>query len=137
MRISDQLRILHFPQASFLRPDLPLTPVFFFRAQADHEAAAAALNAGGARTSNPQLQARLDLLAEFARRGDLRSFVRVFVPHDLTQEDIDFFANELEQDQERWWGCHFSLTLLLLLCVKTHLVDDTQCGPFNHQPNTP
>ena len=74
----------------------------FTRLQAEEAAAAAARTSGGARTSNPQLQARLDLLVEFARRGDIRSFVRVFVPHDLTQEDTDYFASELEGDQPRW-----------------------------------
>ena len=74
--------------------------------------AAAVANPAGARTNNPQLQARLDLLAEFARRDDLRSFVRVFVPHDLTQEDIDYFVSELEGDKERWEQLKAELVLI-------------------------
>lgn len=76
------------------------------------EAAAAAASTGGARTTNPQLQARLDLLAEFARRGDIRSFVRVFVPHDLTQEDVEFFTSELEGDATRWEQLAAEVTLI-------------------------
>lgn len=86
--------------------------IFLFCDQVEDAAAAAAANSGGARTTNPQLQARLDLLAEFARRGDLQSFVRVFVPHDLTQEDIDYFASELESDPSRWEQLKTEVTLI-------------------------
>ena len=68
----------------------------------EEEEAAAAIAGGGARTVNPELQKRLDLLAELSRRGDIRGFVRVFVPHDLTQDDTDYFAGELEGDETRW-----------------------------------
>ena len=70
--------------------------------QVEEEEAAAAIAGGGARTVNPELQKRLDLLAELSRRGDIRGFVRVFVPHDLTQDDTDYFAGELEGDETRW-----------------------------------
>ena len=46
----------------------------------EEEEAAAAIAGSGARTVNPELQKRLDLLAELSRRGDIRGFVRVFVP---------------------------------------------------------
>ena len=71
-------------------------------AQMEEAEAAAAIAGGGARTVNPELQKRLDLLAELSRRGDIRGFVRVFVPHDLNQEDTDYFAGELEGDETRW-----------------------------------
>jgi hypothetical protein len=71
-------------------------------AQMEEAEAAAAIAGGGARTVNPELQKRLDLLAELSRRGDVRGFVRVFVPHDLNQEDTDYFAGELEGDDTRW-----------------------------------
>ena len=70
--------------------------------QMEEAEAAAAIAGGGARTVNPELQKRLDLLAELSRRGDIRGFVRVFVPHDLTQDDTDYFAGELEGDETRW-----------------------------------
>lgn len=68
----------------------------------EEAAAAAELTAGGAKTTNPQLQMRLDLLAELGKRGDIRGFVRVFVPHDLDKDDTDYFAKELEEDPTRW-----------------------------------
>ena len=71
-------------------------------AQMEEAEAAAAIAGGGARTVNPELQKRLDLRAELSRRGDIRGFVRVFVPHDLNQEDTDYFAGELEGDETRW-----------------------------------
>ena len=71
--------------------------------QMEEAEAAAAIAGGGARTVNPELQKRLDLLAELSRRGDIRGFVRVFVPHDLTQDDTDYFAGELEGDETRWF----------------------------------
>ena len=70
-------------------------------AQMEEAEAAAAIAGGGARTVNPELQKRLDLLAELSRRGDIRGFVRVFVPHDLNQEDTDYFAGELEGDEHQ------------------------------------
>lgn len=49
---------------------------------------------------------------EYAQGGDLRGFVRVFVPHDLTQEDVDFFAGELEADPTRWELLAAEVTLI-------------------------
>ena len=70
------------------------------------------LVAGGARTTNPQLQMRLDLLSELGKRNDIRGFVRVFVPHDLTQEDTNYFAGELEGDETRWKQLVEEVTLM-------------------------
>ena len=67
---------------------------------------------GGVRTTNPQLQERLNHLAEYARVGDIRNLVKIFVPHDLTQEDTDYFASELEGDKERFDQLRLELTLI-------------------------
>ena len=48
--------------------------------------AGAAAAAGGTRTRNPALQARLEELAACCARDDIRSLVKIFVPHDLTDE---------------------------------------------------
>lgn len=90
----------------------------------EEAAAAAELVAGGARTTNPQLQMRLDLLSELGKRNDIRGFVRVFVPHDLTQEDTNYFAGELEGDETRWKQLVEEVTLIADGSRVTKIVGD-------------
>ena len=69
---------------------------------AEEQKIARAVKSGGVRTTNAALQNRLTLLVELAKRNDIKGFVRVFVPHDLTEEDTAYYAGELEGDSERW-----------------------------------
>ena len=69
---------------------------------AEEQKIARAVKSGGVRTTNAALQNRLNLLVELAKRNDIKGFVRVFVPHDLTEEDTAYYAGELEGDSERW-----------------------------------
>ena len=87
-------------------------------------AAAAELVAGGAKTTNAQLQQRLTLLAELGARGDVDGFVRVFVPHDLTQDDTEYFAGELKEDATRWKQLVEELTLIADGSKVTKIVGD-------------
>ena len=90
----------------------------------EEAAAAAELVAGGAKTTNAQLQQRLTLLAELGARGDVDGFVRVFVPHDLTQEDTEYFAGELKEDATRWKQLVEELTLIADGSKVTKIVGD-------------
>ena len=90
----------------------------------EEAAAAAELVAGGTKTTNAQLQQRLTLLAELGARGDVDSFVRVFVPHDLTQEDAEYFAGELKEDATRWKQLVEELTLIADGSKVTKIVGD-------------
>ena len=80
----------------------------------EEAAAAAELTTGGAKTTNPQLQMRLDLLAELGKRGDIRGFVRVFVPHDLTRTTPTTSPRSwrrIPRDGGSWWRkCRSSRT---------------------------
>jgi len=50
--------------------------------------------------------------------------VRVFVPHDLTQEDTEYFAGELKEDATRWKQLVEELTLIADGSKVTKIVGD-------------
>ena len=50
--------------------------------------------------------------------------MRVFVPHDLTQEDTNYFAGELEGDETRWKQLVEEVTLIADGSRVTKIVGD-------------
>jgi|TARA_B110000977_G_scaffold201228_1_gene294862 hypothetical protein len=90
----------------------------------EEEAAAAELVPGGVKTTNVSLQARLTLLATLGANGDIDGFVKVFVPHDLTQEDTTYFAGELKEDATRWKQLVEELSLIANGSRVTKIVGD-------------
>jgi hypothetical protein len=53
------------------------------------------------RTSNLDLQKKLESLAALAAAGDREAFARAFVPLDLTEEDFAGYLGDLQND-ENW-----------------------------------
>lgn len=54
------------------------------------------------RTTNAQLQKKLDELAAFCAAGDRKAFVEAFVPLDLTPDDLAGYLSVLTSDDEEW-----------------------------------
>lgn len=53
-------------------------------------------------TTNPALQAYLTQLVALAEAGDREAFARVFVPLDLTEEDLMGYVTDLRQNEQQW-----------------------------------
>jgi len=53
------------------------------------------------RTSSPSLQKKLEGLAALAAGGDREAFARAFVPLDLTEEDLNGYLGDLQND-DNW-----------------------------------
>ena len=54
------------------------------------------------RATNAALQAKLKALAVLGGSGDKEAFVRVFVPLDLSEADLQAFLGDLLESEEQW-----------------------------------
>ena len=54
------------------------------------------------RTTNAQLQKKLDELAALCAAGDRKAFVEAFVPLDLTPDDLAGYLSVMDGDDEEW-----------------------------------
>ena len=73
---------------------------------ASEQGSEASQRTGPLRTTNPHLQAKLDLLADLAAKGDRAGFVQVFVPLDLTPDETAGYLHDLsegtEESEHQW-----------------------------------